>query len=133
LQTQTTRNRNGVDKNGVVFIHACRVTKIGTNSIVMSLTVRLFIAQSRVREGCILGPSGIGKTSLLWTVDADTTLFFDLEAGDLAVEGWSGDAIRPRTWQECRDFEGIISTFSPQSSRHIMHTTQRFDLFYDAA
>lgn len=35
-------------------------------------------------KGCIFGRSGIGKTSLLWTLDAKTTLFFDLEAGDLA-------------------------------------------------
>jgi hypothetical protein len=37
------------------------------------------LAEKRGIKGCILGPSGIGKTSLLWTVDADTTLFFDLE------------------------------------------------------
>ena len=48
-------------------------------------------------KGVILGASGIGKTSLLWSLDAKKTLFFDLEAGDLAVEGWQGDTIRPRT------------------------------------
>lgn len=71
------------------------------------------LAEKRGIKGCILGRSGIGKTSLLWTVDAETTLFFDLEAGDLAVEGWSGDAIRPRTWQECRDFAVFIGGANP--------------------
>ena len=70
-------------------------------------------AEQRGIKGCILGASGIGKTSLLWTVDADKTLFFDLEAGDLAVEGWSGDTIRPRTWPECRDFAVFIGGPNP--------------------
>jgi hypothetical protein len=75
-------------------------------------------ADERLREkrgikGCIFGKSGIGKTSLLWTVDPKTTLFFDLEAGDLAVEGWAGDTIRPRTWEECRDFACFIGGANP--------------------
>ncbi|MCK5751056.1 MAG: ATP-binding protein, partial [Oricola sp.] len=64
-------------------------------------------------KGCIFGKSGIGKTSLLWTLEASTTLFFDLEAGDLAIEGWGGDTIRPRTWQECRDFAVFIGGPNP--------------------
>lgn len=64
-------------------------------------------------KGVILGASGLGKTSLLWTLEADKTLFFDLEAGDLAVEGWTGDTIRPRTWQECRDFAVFIGGPNP--------------------
>lgn len=71
------------------------------------------LAETRGIKGCILGTSGIGKTSLLWTMDAASTLFFDLEAGDLAVEDWAGDAIRPRTWQECRDFAVYIGGPNP--------------------
>lgn len=41
-------------------------------------------------KGCILGPSGIGKTSLLWTLEPKTTLFIDIEGGGLAVKGWKG-------------------------------------------
>ena len=37
----------------------------------------------------------------------------DLEAGDLAVEGWPGDTIRPRTWDECRDFAVFIGGPNP--------------------
>ncbi len=71
------------------------------------------LSEKRGIKGAIFGKSGIGKTSLLWTMDADTTLFFDLEAGDLAVEDWQGDAIRPRTWQECRDFAVFIGGPNP--------------------
>lgn len=44
-------------------------------------------------KGVIGGPSGIGKTTLAWTLDPETTLFIDAEAGMLALEGWSGDSI----------------------------------------
>ena len=41
------------------------------------------LAEPRGIKGCIFGVSGIGKTSLLWTLNASTTLFMDLEAGDM--------------------------------------------------
>ncbi|MCA3691689.1 MAG: AAA family ATPase, partial [Methylobacterium sp.] len=56
------------------------------------------MAEVRGVKVCIFGKSGIGKTSLLWTLDPKVTLFIDLEAGDLAIEGWPGDSVRPRTW-----------------------------------
>lgn len=71
------------------------------------------LAESRGIKGVIFGKSGIGKTSLLWTLPPSATLFFDLEAGDLAIEGWPGDSIRPRTWEECRDFAVFIGGPNP--------------------
>ena len=71
------------------------------------------LAEPRGIKGCIFGKSGIGKTSLLWTLDPARTLFMDLEAGDLAIEGWPGDSIRPRTWAECRDFAVFIGGANP--------------------
>ena len=70
-------------------------------------------AEPRGIKAAIFGKSGVGKTSLLWTLNPETTLFFDLEAGDLAIEGWAGDAIRPRTWEECRDFAVFIGGPNP--------------------
>ena len=64
-------------------------------------------------KAALFGPSGIGKTTLLRTLPEKTTLFFDLEAGDLAVEGWQGDAIRPRTWEECRTLAALIGGPNP--------------------
>ena len=82
------------------------------------MTLPLILADQRLAErrgikAAIFGRSGIGKTSLLWTLNPGTTLFFDLEAGDLAIEGWSGDTIRPRTWEECRDFAVFIGGPNP--------------------
>ena len=51
----------------------------------------------------IVGPAGVGKTSLLRTLDPKTTLFIDLEAGDLAVQDLDVDTLRPETWENCRD------------------------------
>ena len=71
------------------------------------------LAEQRGVKGVLVGKSGIGKTSQLWTLPAESTLFFDLEAGDLAIEGWAGDTIRPRTWPECRDFAVFIGGPNP--------------------
>ena len=83
------------------------------SGILPIITADQRLAEPRGIKGCIFGPSGIGKTSLLWTLNATTTLFFDLEAGDLAIEGWQGDTIRPRTWKECRDFAVFIGGPNP--------------------
>ena len=82
------------------------------------MTLPLILADQRLTErrgikAAIFGKSGLGKTSLLWTLNPGTTLFFDLEAGDLAIEGWNGDTIRPRTWEECRDFAVFIGGPNP--------------------
>lgn len=91
------------------------------------------LAERRGIKAAIFGKSGIGKTSLLWTLNPDTTLFFDLEAGDLAIEGWSGDTIRPRTWEECRDFAVFIGGANPAipdgrpySQRHFNDACAKF-------
>lgn len=44
----------------------------------------------------LFGPSGVGKTTLARTLDPETTLFVDLEAGTLAVQDWPGDVIDVR-------------------------------------
>lgn len=82
------------------------------------MTLPIISADERMKEkrgikGVIFGKFGIGKTSLLWTLPHYSTLFIDLEAGDLAVEGWQGSAIRPRTWQECRDVAVFIGGANP--------------------
>jgi hypothetical protein len=80
--------------------------------------MQIIKASERMKEqggikAVILGPSGVGKTTLLKTLDPEKTLFFDLEAGDLAVEGWQGDAVRPRTWDDCRTLAALISGPNP--------------------
>lgn len=61
----------------------------------------------------IAGPPKIGKTSLLMTLTTESTLFVDLEAGDLAVQGWAGDSVAPPTWEELRDLACWIGGPNP--------------------
>ena len=85
------------------------------------------LAETRGIKGVIFGSSGIGKTSLLWTLEASTTLFFDLEAGDLAIEGMLIDVVRPRTWKECRDFAVFIGGPNPALRPEQPYSQAHFD------
>jgi hypothetical protein len=78
-------------------------------------------------KAVILGPSGIGKTTLLKTMDPQKTLFFDLEAGDLAVEGWPGDTIQPRTWDDCRTLAALIAGPNPALRADQPYSQAHFD------
>ncbi|MBF0453887.1 MAG: ATP-binding protein [Magnetococcales bacterium] len=85
------------------------------------------LAERRGTKGVILGKSGIGKTTLLMTLAAETTLFMDLEAGDLAVEEWSGDTLRPRTWDQCRDFAVFIGGPNPALRSEQCYSQAHYD------
>ena len=72
------------------------------------MSLPIISAQQRMAERkgvklLMLGKSGIGKTTRLKDLDPATTLFLDIEAGDLAVADWPGDTIRPASWPESRD------------------------------
>lgn len=72
------------------------------------MTMQIITADQRAEEvrgvkALVLGVSGIGKTSLLRTLDPARTLFLDVEAGDLAVSDVRVDTIRPQTWPELQN------------------------------
>ena len=98
----------------------------------MNLQLPIISAEQRLAEkrgvkGVLVGKAGLGKTSQLWSLPAASTLFFDLEAGDLAIEGWAGDTIRPRTWQECRDFAVFIGGPNPALRPDQPYSQAHFD------
>src|SRR5215831_6416469 len=70
--------------------------------------MKIISADERLREHhgakvLIVGPTGVGKTSLIRTVDIDRTLFIDVEAGDLAVIDLAVPTIRLDDWPTARD------------------------------
>lgn len=70
-------------------------------------------AAPRGAKVLIVGPTGVGKTTQLKTLDLATTLFIDIEAGDLAIADISVDTFRPRTWAECRDLAVVLAGPNP--------------------
>jgi AAA domain len=70
-------------------------------------------AALRRAKALIVGPTGVGKTSLLRTLDPSSTLFVDVEAGDLAVQDLHVDSFRPRTWPQCRDLAVALAGANP--------------------
>jgi hypothetical protein len=83
--------------------------------------MKIFTADQRLAEKngpkiLIVGPSGVGKTSLLRTLSSEmlaSTLFVDIEAGDIAISDLSVASVRPRTWEECRDIACVLGGPNP--------------------
>ena len=106
------------------------------------MSLPIISAQQRMAERkgvklLMLGKSGIGKTTLLKDLDPATTLFIDIEAGDLAVADWPGDTIRPASWPESRDFfvflAGPDKSLPPDSAFSQAHYDHVIEQFGDTA
>ena len=85
------------------------------------MSLPIISAEERLKERhsakvALVGAPGVGKTSQIKTLPAASTLFVDLEAGDLSVREWAGDTVRPRTWPEFRDLVVFLAGPMPTAS-----------------
>jgi hypothetical protein len=102
------------------------------------MALPIYSAEDRMKEKRsakigLVGAPGVGKTSQLKSLPPTSTLFIDLEAGDLSVLDWPGDTVRPRTWPEFRDLvvflAGPMPTATPDqafSQAHHDHVCSKY-------
>lgn len=101
------------------------------------MSLKIISAEERLKNHTgvkmvIFGPFGIGKTTLLNTLE-QPTLCIDMEAGLLAVQKWSGDSISVRTWEEARDIACLVGgpnpalrSEQPYSAKHYEHVSKQY-------
>jgi hypothetical protein len=82
-------------------------------SLARILSADQHVTAPRGAKALVMGPTGVGKTTLLRTLNSTTALFVDIEAGDLAVQDVPVDTLRPRTWPECRDLAVFLAGANP--------------------
>lgn len=101
------------------------------------MSFKIITATQRMQEshikGVIFGASKIGKTSQLWTLNPENTLFVDLEAGGLSVDGWQGDSIEIKDWDTGRNIACFLSGPNPAyrpdqtySQAHYDHVLEQY-------
>jgi hypothetical protein len=86
------------------------------------------LAEKRGAKILILGPTGIGKTSLLRTVShLDRVLFVDIEAGELAVIDLKVPTIRIDDWRTARDLACRIGGPNKSFSADLCYSPAHFE------
>jgi hypothetical protein len=85
------------------------------------------LAEHRGVKAFVVGAAGVGKTSLLRTLDTAGTLFLDAEAGDLAVQDVPVDTLRVDDWPTARDLACRIGGPNPSYPPTACYSQAHFD------
>jgi hypothetical protein len=84
-------------------------------------------AEPRGARILIVGPYGVGKTSLLGSLMSGTALFIDIEHGGLAIDDVPVPHARPETWPEIRDLIARIAGPNRSFAPHEPYSQAHFD------
>ena len=95
--------------------------------------MKIISADERLQEKrgakiLLVGPTGVGKTSLLRTLpDLDRVLFVDIEAGDLAVIDLAVRTIRIDDWSTARNLAVRVGGSNPSFPPTAAYSQAHFD------
>ena len=94
--------------------------------------MQIISADERLRERrgakvLIVGPTGVGKTSLLRTVNPASVLFLDVEAGDLSVQDVPVDTLRINDWPAARDLACRIGGPDPSFPETACYSQEHYE------
>jgi AAA domain len=85
------------------------------------------LAERRGAKILLVGPTGVGKTSLLRTLDPSRILFIDVEAGDLSVQDVPVDTIRIDDWPAARNLACRIGGPNPSFGETSCYSAAHYD------
>ena len=85
------------------------------------------LAERRSAKILLVGPTGVGKTTQLRTLDSAKTPFIDVEAGDLAVQDVPVDTFRLDDWPAARDLACRIGGPNPSFPPTACYSKAHYD------
>jgi hypothetical protein len=85
------------------------------------------LAEHRGAKILLVGPTGVGKTSQLRTLNPAATLFLDIEAGDLSVQDVPVDTLRVDDWPTARDIACRIGRPNPSYAPTACYSQAHYD------
>ena len=85
------------------------------------------LAEPRGTSILLTGPSGIGKTTQIATLDPTRTLVIDVDRGALPLLNFPVDIVRPDGWEEIADLFAVIGGPNPSLPPHFAYSQAHFE------
>lgn len=97
------------------------------------MAIRIIGADERIKASLdktslfVVGSYGVGKTSLLFTLDPATTLCIDFEGGLKSAQIWKGDVVEIRTFEDACDIACLIGGANPALAPNDLFSQAHYD------